>query len=119
MKKMIISCLIIVAILLSGLVILQKVNFNRLGADEFYTQIIGEGKKIDDKFDNGEKFVRYEYNLPAFDKEGKQKIFTFTSNKQLRENAYLILFVKDEKGVTSYQEVAEKELPEEVSGKFK
>ena len=45
MKKTIISCLIIVAILLGGLVILQKVNFNRLGADEFYTQIIGEGKK--------------------------------------------------------------------------
>ncbi len=119
MKKAIVSCLIIVAILLGGLVILQKVNFNRLGADEFYTQIIGEGKKIEDKFDNGEKFVRYEYNLPAFDKEGQQKILAFTSHKQLRENAYLILFVKDEKGVTSYQEVAEKELPKKVVGEFR
>ena len=119
MKKTIISCLIIVAILLGGLVIIQNVNFNRLGADEFYTQINGEGTKIESKSDNGQKFVRYEYQLPAFDKGGEQKILTFTSQKQLREQAYLILFVKDEKGVTSYQEVEKKELPEKVSGKFK
>lgn len=119
MKKTIISCLIIVAILLGGLVIIQKVNFNRLGADEFYTQIIEEGTKIESKSDNGQKYVRYEYQLPAYDKNGGQKILTFTSQKQLREKAYLILFVKDKKGVTSYQEVAEKELPKKVVGEFR
>lgn len=118
MKKSILSFIIIVGILLGGLVVFQNVNFNRIGADEFYTQIIGEGKKIEKKSDNGEKFVNYEYKLTAFDKDGQQQVLTFTSTKQLREKAYLTLFVKDEKGVTSYQEVAKKELPKKAADKF-
>lgn len=108
----------IAVILIGGLVIFQKVDFNRLGANEYYTQIIGQGKVLEDKDDSGVKYVRYEYKLPAFDKDGRQKTLTFTAQKQLRENAYLILFVKDDKGVTSYQEVKKQELPKKVSEKL-
>lgn len=115
MKKLFITCVTIAIILVSALVIFQKVNFNRVGAEEYYTQIKGEGKLIEDKIDSGEKIISYEYKLPAFDKDGRQKTLTFTAQKQLRENAYLILFVKDDKGVTSYQEVKKKELPKKAS----
>ena len=118
MKKTILSCIIIAAVLLGGLAVIQKVNFNRLGTDEYYTQIKGEGKKIEDKTDNGKRYISYEYKLPAFDKGGKQKILTFTAQKQLREKAYLLLFVKEKKGVTSYQEVKREELPKTVSEKL-
>ncbi|WP_028391119.1 YxeA family protein [Bacillus cihuensis] len=119
MKKVIISCTVIAAILIGGLVFIQDVNLNRLGADEYYTRIEGQGKKIEDKADNGQKYVSYEYELPAYDQEGKKKTLTFTATKQLREKAYLSLFVKDGKGVTSYQEVTKEELPEKAKDKLK
>ncbi|MBM7585490.1 uncharacterized protein (TIGR01655 family) [Bacillus pakistanensis] len=119
MKKVIISCTAIAAILIGGLVFIQNVNLNRLGADQYYVQIEGQGKKIEDKSDTGQKYVSYEYELPAFDQEGKPKTLTFTANKQLREKAYLSLFVKDGKGVTSYQEVTKEELPEKAKDKLK
>ncbi|WP_313804501.1 YxeA family protein [Cytobacillus sp.] len=115
MKKIIGSIAAIAVILVGGLVILQNVNFNRLGAEQYYTQIIGQGKMLEDKDDRGGKYISYEYKLPAYDKDGRQKTLTFTAHKQLQEHAYLSLFVKDNKGVTSYQEVKKSELPKKVS----
>ena len=118
MKKLIGFIAAIAVILVGGLAILQNVNFNRMGADQYYTQIIGQGKVLEEKADSGVKHVSYEYKLLAFDKDGQQKTLTFTTQKQLRENAYLMLFVKEDKGVTSYQEVKEDELPKKVSEKL-
>lgn len=106
---------IVLVILVAGAIFMQNVNLNRFGADEYYTQIKGKGTKMEDKMSDGTIYKRYEYKLPAFDKDGNQKTFTFSADKQLRENAYLLLFVKDGKGVTSYQEVTAEELPEKVA----
>lgn len=118
MKKIIGLIAAIAVILVGGLVILQNINFNRLGAEQYYTQIIGQGKMLEDKDANGGKHISYEYKLSAFDKDGRQKILTFTAQKQLREHAYLSLFVKDNKGVTSYQEVKMEELPKKANEKL-
>lgn len=118
MKKLLITCVTIAIIIAGGLIILQKVNFNRIGTDEYYTQIKGEGKVLEEKSTTGEKYVNYEYKLVAYDKQGDQKTLTFTAQKQLRENAYLTLFVKDKKGVTSYKEVKKDELPKKVREKL-
>ncbi|MCP3776171.1 YxeA family protein [Paenibacillus sp. MZ04-78.2] len=115
MKKIIISCIGIAALLFGGLFFLQNINLNRLGADVYYTQVQGQGKKLENKIDNGEIMVRYEYELSALDKNGQQKTLKFSAPKQLREKAYLSLFVKEGKGVTSYQEVAKEELPGKAS----
>lgn len=114
MKKSIITVGIVLVIIVGGLLFLQNVNINRLGADEYYTQINGDGNKIEDKSSEGTIYVSYEYELAAYDKDGDQTTLTFTANKQLRENAYLLLFVKDGKGVTSYQEVNAEELPDKA-----
>ncbi|WP_282936084.1 YxeA family protein [Paenibacillus sp. RC67] len=115
MKKIIISIIVIAALAVGGLFLLQNVNLNRLGTDVYYTQIQGQGKKLEDKIDSGEILVRYEYELPAFDKNGQQKTLKFSAPKLLREKAYLSLFVKEEKNVTSYQEVTKAELPAKAS----
>lgn len=115
MKKSIIAIGIVFVILVGGVIFLQNVNLNRVGTDEYYTQINGGGTKLEDKDSEGGIHIRYEYELPAYDEDGNQKTLTFTADKQLRENAYLLLFVKDGKGVTSYQEVTVEELPEKVA----
>lgn len=118
MKKKIIGVIVAIAVIVGGLVILQNVNFNRLGADQYYTQIIGEGKILKNKDNNGVTYVSYEYNLPGVNKDGQEKALTFTAQKQLRKNAYLTLFVKEDKGVTSYQEVSKEDIPQKASEKL-
>lgn len=115
MKKIIISCIVIAAIFIGGMFLLRNVNLNRLGTDVYYTQIQGEGKKLEEKTDSGEIFIRYEYELPAFDKNGQQTTLKFSAPKLLREQAYLSLFVKDGLSVTSYQEVQKEEIPGKAS----
>lgn len=117
MKKLI-GFIVAIVIIVGGLVILQNVNFNRVGAEQYYTQITGEGTMLKDKDDNGKTYVSYEYKLPAFDKDGKAKILTFTAQKQLRKNAYLTLFEKADKGVTSYQEVKKGDIPKKANEKL-
>ena len=94
---------------------MQNINLNRIGTDDYYTQIVGSGNKLEDKADGGTVYVRYEYELPAYDKNGNVKTLTFTANKELREDAYLQLFVKDGKSVASYQEVTAEELPKKAA----
>ncbi|GGH39323.1 YxeA family protein [Paenibacillus segetis] len=118
MKKIIIAVSTIIVVVVGLLVFMQNVNLNRLGADNYYVQIKGGGEKIESKSDRGEKFVTYEYTLPAYNEAGEEKVFTFTSSKQLREEAYLNLFVKDSKGVTSYQEVQKEEIPNKAKEKL-
>ncbi|GIN56709.1 hypothetical protein J8TS2_10280 [Lederbergia ruris] len=115
MKKSMIAIGIVLVILVGGVIFLQNVNLNRVGADEYFTQINGEGTKTEDKMSDGGIHIRYEYELPAYDKDGNQKTLTFSADKQLRENAYLLLFVKNGKDVTSYQEVKDEELPKKVA----
>ncbi|MBM7645952.1 uncharacterized protein (TIGR01655 family) [Scopulibacillus daqui] len=103
----------ILAIALVFTVLLTGCNFNRLGADQYYVQIKGKGHKVTDS-----GFTRYEYRLPAYDKDGNKKQLEFSAEKQLREGAYLTLYVKEKKGVTSYQEVDKKDVPPKAKEKL-
>ncbi|OAB36861.1 hypothetical protein PMSD_11175 [Paenibacillus macquariensis subsp. defensor] len=118
MKKLIIFVSVIVVMVVGAFFFLQNVNINRLGTDSYYVQIKGKGEKFESKANNGEKFVHYEYTLPGFNEDGVEKVFTFTSNKQLREEAYLNLFVKDEK-VKSYKEVKLEDISSAAQEKLK
>ena len=110
MKK-VIATIAVIVVIIGLLMALRTVGFNRLGAESYYVQITESGTKLEDKSPGGELYVRYEYTLPAFDKKGNEKEFTFTGNHELRKDAYLELFVKKEKEVTSYQEVKKEEIP--------
>lgn len=67
MKKGLISIAVILIVLVGFVVFIQNVNLNRLGAQQYYVQINQDGKRMEDKTDNGEKYVYYEYNLDGFD----------------------------------------------------
>ncbi|PWU68399.1 YxeA family protein [Gracilibacillus dipsosauri] len=114
MKKIVITLGVIVILLLGGLLFLQNVNTNRLGADSFYTQIIGDGEPIESKASNGEIYTNYQYSLLGYDEEGNEITLDFNAAKQLRQGAFLQVFIKDDKGVTSYQEVKKDEIPEQA-----
>ncbi|BFH64597.1 YxeA family protein [Paenibacillus azoreducens] len=116
-KGLVIGAGIILALLIGFIVFIQNVNINRLGADHYYVQIQDGGKKMEDKTDSGEIYVNYEYTMKGFDEEGKEKTFTFTANKELRKQAYLRVYLKDDK-VSSYQEVQANELPEKTKQKL-
>jgi len=118
MKKLIIPVLALFVLGIGFLIFMKNINVNRIGADQYYVQIKGKGVEKVDKTDSGEKITWYEYTLSAFDKDGEEKKLTFTASKQLREEAYLCLYVKGETKVTSYNEVKKGDLPEKVKGKF-
>ncbi|CAM4331850.1 membrane protein [Bacillus manliponensis] len=108
--------------LLSVLVVfttmLAGCNLNRVGTDKYYTQITVDGNEKIDKADNGEKFQTFEYKLASFDKDGKEKEMEFTAQKNLRKDAFLCLYYDEKKGVKSWQEVKEDELPKKVKEKL-
>ncbi|MED4072710.1 YxeA family protein [Priestia endophytica] len=118
MKKTAIILIMFLVVLGGAFLFLQNVNINRLGSDKYYTQIIGEGKKLEEKATSGEVFVRYEYTLRAVKEDGEAKTVTFTSQTPLRQQAYLELFIKNDKGVTSYEEINEDKVPQKVKEKF-
>ncbi len=118
MRKIVLPLLVIM-LLLGIFFFVKNVNLNRLGTDSYYVHINEEGEKIESKINTGEVVVRYEYTLPAFDEKGHEKTLTFTSQHQLRPDAYLTLFLKKETEVTSYEEVEEKEVPDKALDKMK
>ena len=69
------SILVVFASLLVGC------DLNRMGKDEYYVQIKADGIEKNEKADGGQPFKSFEYKLPAFDKEGKEKELEFTAVK--------------------------------------
>lgn len=80
---------------------------NPEGKTLYYTKIFNDERKLNDN-------QRYEYPLDAYDERGNKKALTFSSSKQLREEAYIELYVAPFRGVTYWQEVQFDELPEQV-----
>ncbi|MUG45897.1 YxeA family protein [Paenibacillus woosongensis] len=117
MKKGFIALAVVVIVLVGFVVFIQNVNLNRIGAEQYYVQINQDGKRIEDKSDSGQKYVSYEYTLEGFDSNGKEKSLTFTASKELRQDAYLRVYVKGN-DVSSYQEVQPSELPGQAKQKL-
>lgn len=117
MKKGFVAIAVVVIVLVGFVIFIQNVNLNRIGAEQYYVQINQDGKKIEDKSDSGQKYVSYEYTLEGFDSNGKEKSLTFTASKELRQDAYLRVYVKGN-DVSSYQEVQATELPEQAKQKL-
>ena len=120
MKKIGIILTIAVFLLLSVLFyFLRGTNLNRFGAEHYYIQITTDGESEVTVIDTGEKMERFSYQLPAYNEQGDMKEMTFTSHKNLRRDAYLKLFYKESKGVTSYEEVQENDIPEKALEQLK
>ncbi|WP_026825224.1 MULTISPECIES: YxeA family protein [Exiguobacterium] len=113
MKKWI-GIAIVSIVLMVGL---TKVDWNRIGKDTLFVEIKGATDIEETTLENGEVMKRYVYTQPAFSSEGKSKEVTFTAMKELREGAYLRLYVKDGDTVTSYEEVSRADVPQSITEK--
>ncbi|MDM8364429.1 YxeA family protein [Bacillus thuringiensis] len=98
-------------------VFLTGCDYNRIWKDEYYVQILGQGKEKNEKFNTGEPYRYYEYELKGFDKNGTEKTMLFTAQKQLREHAFLRVYHNGEV-VTAWEEVKQKDLPNKVKQKL-
>lgn len=91
------------------------------GGEAYYTQITTSGEKKDEKTNSGEAMTIYYYQQPAFNKNGEEKTVELNESRDqpLRMKAYLKLKVNPRKGVISWNEVTEKEVPEKALEKLK
>ncbi|MCC3688780.1 YxeA family protein [Bacillus cereus] len=90
-------------------------QINRIGKDSYYVQVTKEGTKEDT---GGSKMEIYRYELPAYDEKGNEKTIKFTSDKQLKKDAFLRLYVKREKEVTAWEEVSIEDVPSKAKEKM-
>ncbi|MEH6944066.1 YxeA family protein [Bacillus sp. JJ722] len=119
MKKFLIIIGIVFSIGVVGILLLTKVDFNRMNANHYYLQITEDGVPHEKKLSNGEIMTTYSYKLNATNDEGKSKTLEFNAQKNLRKDAYLKMYVKKENEVSSYDEVQFKDIPEKAQEKLK
>nr|WP_315024420.1 YxeA family protein [uncultured Aminipila sp.] len=116
MKKFIIIIGLVVLIL--GALFILFLNPDKIDPDNpsgktiYYTVI--SNQKVEVNNDN-----RYEYVLTCYDEKGKEKSLSFTTGKKLREEAYVKLYDAPLRGVTYWEEIGEKDLPEKVKDVYK
>ncbi|MFC4772023.1 YxeA family protein [Enterococcus hermanniensis] len=117
MKKFLIGLVSLIVLVFLGLQIAQKVVSS---GDDYYVQVTTDGKRIVSKDDSGNKYVDYKYSLPGYDKKGEEKQLDFSAAKDrpLRKEAFLKVTWNKNKGVTSYEEVQKKKVPEKAAEKL-
>lgn len=117
MKKLLITLLILVTlILVAGGAIYYLISRTYDGVP-YYVKITEVGTKIQEG-----PYYDYIYNLPAYNEKGEaykkdgNELVEFRGNKDrpLKMNAILRLTINDTKGVTSWEEVELKDVPQVV-----
>ena len=112
MKKIIGITIGIVSILVvAAVVILATVDINRFGKDNVYVQVGDPSYTEEYKTDSGQIITTYWYESPAYDDNGGVVDVEFSAQKELRQDAYLKLYIKKGNEVTSYDEVSWEEIP--------
>lgn len=119
MKKLFGFIGILVLLLVVGAVLLTTVDFNRMGKNNVYVEVIEPTEIQEDKLDTGEVMTSYLYKQTAFNEKGEAIEVEFSAQKELRQGAFLKLYVKQGNKVTSYDEVKWGDVPAEVQKKLK
>ncbi|QTD40568.1 YxeA family protein [Sporosarcina sp. Te-1] len=102
-------------VLLTGIVlVLAKIDFNRMGKDNAYYQVPAPESIEETKLDSGEIMITYWYTGSAYKENGEEINVEFFASKELRHGAYLKLYLKKGAVVTSYEEVKLPDIPDKV-----
>ncbi|MCC5891845.1 YxeA family protein [Exiguobacterium sp.] len=113
MKKMIGFALAFVLVTIGVI----NIDWNRLGKENVYVQV-GDVTNVEETtLDSGEVVRRYTYETKAYDADGEPQNVTFSAAKELRQGAFLMLYVKDD-AVTSYDEVEVSDVPKAAREKL-
>lgn len=118
MKKLTIICvpliLIIIFIIGFGYMILNPSHLvpdNPKGKTMYYTKIDNSNVTIGSN-------NRYDYKLDCYTSDGSKKLLNFSTSKQLKDDAYIELYVAFLRGVTYWHEVQYNQLPKAVQNKW-
>ncbi|MGX7245715.1 YxeA family protein [Enterococcus quebecensis] len=86
------------------------------GGKTYYTRVNTPDGTKTGKFSNGEKYTEYDYTQTAFNSKGEKNVQTLREirDKPLRINAYLKLKVNPRKGVLSWEEIPEENVPKKA-----
>lgn len=114
MKKGLIGIVVVAVLVIGAIVALATVDFNRMGKDNAYYQIPAEKSVEETKLDSGEIMKRYLYTGTAYNDKGEPIEVEFSAAKELKEGAYLKLYLKKGNVVTSYDEVQPPDIPDKV-----
>ena len=91
------------------------------GGKDYYTEITTTGEVSQEKDAKGESYTIYHYTQTAFDKDGKETTQKMNESREkpLRIGAFLKLKVNERKGVISWDEVQQSDVPEKALEKIK
>lgn len=103
---------IFLIVLLVGVVTFGYLSYrsNYVG-ESYYLQVTRDGNKEKILDDSGKPFYLYQYKEQVFNKNGKEKQVDFIASHNLRHKAYLKLIYSARKGVTYWEEVTNKDIP--------
>ncbi|GAB2025006.1 YxeA family protein [Lactovum odontotermitis] len=107
MKKLFFSLSAVVLLIAGGIYGWKTLVY---GGTTYYSRVVDDGKKSEEKFDNGETFYLYNYGQKAYQKDGSEKVLNFTADHSLRKDAYLKITYNKSKGVTDWREVQKSEI---------
>lgn len=116
MKK-IIAFLIVLIIFIGG----SFYTYNYFyGGETYYTKIVSDGEKSTETAENGDIVTFYTYNQAAYNDDGQEKDVTLHEAREnpLKMDAYLKMVVNDRKGVISWEEVTQADLPTDVEAEL-
>lgn len=112
MKEKIIVILSSIAFILFLGILVYNLEYKKI---TYYTQI--DNNKIKELTTTDS--MKYEYELTAYDEEGKSKKITFKTTRELKDKAYLKIKYMYISGVNSWEEVNYYNLPNKVQIKYK
>lgn len=87
------------------------------GGHDYYLQVHEDGKKLTEETQDGGTWHGFSYDEKAYSKTGEEKDMEFTATHNLKHEAYLKLIWNQKKGVTSWEEVQKKDVPEKALDK--
>lgn len=90
------------------------------GGKDYYTEITTTGEVSQEKDSKGESFTVYHYTQTAFDKDGNETTQKMNESREkpLRIGALLKMKVNERKGVISWEEVNESDIPDKAMEKI-
>lgn len=115
MKKILIGLVMIALLLVGGGYAWYNSEY---GGTEYYLQIKNDGKVVTGDKTYGGKWKDYEYKILGYTKNGQEKTLEFMGGHNLKHGAYLKVINNKKNGVTSWEEVQKKEVPEKALSKI-
>ncbi|MFK4899223.1 YxeA family protein [Lactococcus petauri] len=115
MKKILLAFVAGILLLIGGTYTWYRIQ---TAGEIYYVQIKEDGQKKIERFNNGEQFENYYYNLTGYNDKGEAKKLNYTAGHNLKHGAFLKITYNNKRGVINWEEIQKKDIPQNVLDKF-